>query len=372
MMISIRIKILIIMMAIISSCAINNHTNTKHTPTILRTMQDELDFVQSKANSLNQNNLGYWEADFGNGIIMIYVPEGTFTIGNNALNSSVVTESYVSTPEHIVNLNHYWISKTPITTGQFRAFVHATNFVTDVQKPGHEGPWVYDINSGLGFETKQGYYWDNAFQDILAAFPAITINDNHPVSCVSWNDAISYTNWLVQQKNLDFTLPTEAEWEYAARGTDGRIFPWGNEEPDSSRANYADETFNQYFPNVEQSLVHFGVTDGFAITSPVGSFPNGASPIGALDMAGNLTEWIYDSQYKYTPSEKTNPISTTNNGIKMQKAGFWAGSAGRTGQNPDELYFGHNIRSDTRQGDDQNSADDHLGFRISISYTNRN
>lgn len=67
----------------------------------------------------------------------------------------------------------------------------------------------------------------------------------------------------------------------------------------------------------------------------------------------------------------TNPISTKQNGTKMMKAGFWAGSAGRVGQNPDELEFGHNIRSDARQGDDTNSADDHLGFRIAVSYINR-
>ena len=127
-----------------------------------------------------------------------------------------------------------------------------------------------------------------------------------------------------------------------------------------------------YFPGTEQSLVHHGVNDGYAITSPVGSFPEGQSPIGALDMAGNLTEWIYDSFFEYTSSPKNNPISLQDNDIRMMKAGFWAGSAGRAGVIPDELVFGHNIRSDARQGDTPNSADDHLGFRIAISYTDRN
>lgn len=357
-------------MAVIScvSCNKNEEESISPSPSVntsTRTETEELDFMRSKANSVTKNDKGYWEADLGDGIVMIYVPEGTFTMGNEE------SEFLEASPEHQVTLSHYWISKTPITKGQFRAFVNATDFVTDVEKDGHPGPFVMKMPAGTHFEETQGFNWRNAYDHIIAAFPDIEINDNHPVSCVSWNDAIAYTDWLKGKKGLEFSLPTEAEWEYAARGIDGRIYPWGNETPDGTRANYADETMNKYFPKLEQAIVHKGVTDGYALTSPVGSFPAGASPIGALDMAGNLTEWIYDSQYDYTASTKTNPIYTKNNGIKMQKAGFWCGSAGRVGQSPNEISEGHNIRSDARQGDDQNSADDHLGFRIAISYTTR-
>ncbi|QMU65224.1 MAG: SUMF1/EgtB/PvdO family nonheme iron enzyme [Flavobacteriaceae bacterium] len=335
-----------------------------------RTMAEELSFITSKANSLTQNSLGYWEADFGNGIVLIYIPQGSFTMGNNMLSSIVVTSGYASAPEHTVNLSHYWISKNPITIGQFRTFVQATNYVTDVERAGSQGCYVYDTTQEA-FVPKTGRKWDNAYQDILAAFPAITINDNHPVACVSWNDAIAYTNWLRQQKQVQFTIPTEAEYEYACRGTDGRIYPWGNNVSDGTRANYADETMNTYFPNLNQALVHTGVTDGFAITSPVGSFPNGASPIGALDMVGNVNQWVYDAEYDYTSASQTNPIHLTDNGVRMQKAGDWSSSAGRTGQTPDELAEGHNIRAEGRSGDVPNSADDHLGFRIAISYVQR-
>lgn len=331
-----------------------------------RTEAEEIAFMQTKANSVSQNAQGYWEADLGNGIVMIYVPEGVFTMGNEE------SEGLEASPEHEVALSHYWISKTPITTGQFRAFVSATNFVTSVEQPGHPGPFVMKMPEGTHFEEQQGFNWDNAYDHITAAFPSIQINDDHPVSCVSWNDAIAYTNWLKQKHNLEFSLPTEAEWEYAARGNDQRVYPWGNELPDGTRANYADESMNEFFPKLEQAVVHFGVTDGYVLTSPVGSFPNGVSPIGALDMAGNLTEWVYDSFYDYSASTKTNPIQNQGDGTRMQKAGFWAGSAGRIGVSPDEVNDGHNIRSDARQGDDQNSADDHLGFRIAISYTTRN
>lgn len=338
----------------------------QNNPVNLRTEAEELEFMRAKAKAVTQNAQGYWEAEFDNGIVMIYVPQSTFTMGNNAL------EGLEASPEHQVTLSHYWISKTPISKGQFRAFISATNYVTEVEKPEHPGPFVLDMPGATHFEPKQGYNWDNVYEHIIAVFPEIEINDNHPVSAVTWNDAIAYTDWLKQEQGLAFSLPTEAEWEFAARGTDERVYPWGNELPDGTRANYADETMYKYFPNLEQALVHFGVTDGYALTSPVGSFPNGASPIGALDMAGNLTEWVYDSYYDYTASAKTNPIHTENNGTRMMKAGFWCGAAGRAGVTPDEINDGHNIRADARQGDDQNSADDHLGFRIAISYTARN
>lgn len=330
-----------------------------------RTEVEELEFMKSKAVSLTKNSQGFWEADLGEGIIMIYVPEGKFVMGNNA------DEGLEASPEHDVTLSHYWISKTHITKGQFRKFVLANNYVTDVEKEGHPGPFVMKMPQGTHFEPTKGFHWDNAYDHITAVYPELKIDDSHPVSCVSWNDAIAYTQWLKDVKGLEFSLPTEAEWEYAARGTDGRIYPWGNEIPDGSRANYADETMNKYFPKLGQAEVHKGVNDGYALTAPVGSFPKGASPIGALDMAGNLTEWVYDSYYEYTASPKTNPIQTKESGTRMMKAGFWCGSAGRSGVKPDEIKNGHNIRSDARQGDDQNSADDHLGFRIAISYTAR-
>ncbi|WP_299535461.1 SUMF1/EgtB/PvdO family nonheme iron enzyme [Ulvibacterium sp.] len=286
-----------------------------------RSEQEELDLIKEGASTFEKNSSGFWEATFDHGITMIYVPEGTFTIGNNKLGGGAA-------PEHEMTLSAYWISKTPITLGQFRAFVKETGYVTQVEKPGDMGSFVYDF-SIQGFKPTPGFYWDNAFHQVMEKYPEITINDQHPVNSLSWNDCIAFTDWLAKKTGLSFILPTEAEWEYAARGTDGRIYPWGNDDPDGTRANYADETFDKYFPNTGQSIVHNGVDDGFAITSPVGSFPNGKSPFGALDMAGNLTEWVFDSHYIYTDSLKVNPINPVMTDFKIMKAGFWAGSAGR-------------------------------------------
>jgi len=334
----------------------------------LRTMHQELEFMRQKAKFVYKNEKGYWEAEFVHDIVMIYVPEGTFVMGNDKLHEKV--SGSPAAPQHPVTLTGYWIAKTPVSKTQFRAFVEEENYVTSVEKPGHEGPWVYNFKE-KGFITIPGFNWDNAFAQVTAVFPQVIIDDSHPVSCVSWYDGVDFCKWLSQKTGVNFVLPTEAQWEYAARGDDQRIYPWGNEDPDGTRANYAEEAFNAVFPGTEQSKVHFGVNDGYAATSPVGSFPLGASPCGALDMAGNLTEWVHDWYGKYDRKHYSNPIGPKEGKDRVMKAGFWAGSAGREGQDPDELIIGHNIRSDARQYDDPDSADDHLGFRIAIDYISR-
>lgn len=334
----------------------------------LRTMDKELEFMRQKAKSIYKNEQGYWEAEFILDIVMIYIPEGTFFMGNDKLHEKVSASP--AAPQHPVTLTGYWIAKTPVTKAHFRAFVEEENYVTSVEKPGHEGPWVYNFKE-KGFITIPGFHWDNAFSQVTAVFPQVKIDDSHPVSCVSWHDAVDFCKWLSRKTGVNFVLPTEAQWEYAARGDDQRIYPWGNEDPDGTRANYAEEAFNTVFPGTEQSKIHFGVNDGYAATSPVGSFPLGASPCGALDMAGNLTEWVFDWYGKYDRKHYKNPIGAKAGKDRVMKAGFWAGSAGREGQDPDELIIGHNIRADARQYDDPDSADDHLGFRIAIDYVVR-
>ena len=354
-----------------SSSSSSSSVDTTPDTDTTRNSDTELAFIKSRAKSLTKNSSGYWEADFGDDIVMVHIPAGSFTMGNAKYSTIETGGIYLPYPEHKVNLRHYWIAKTPVTIGQYRKFVTETSYSTEMLKSDNQGPFVYDIVEE-GFVQKQGYYWDNSFKDLLAEYSDITISDKYPVNSVSWNDSIAYTNWLSTKTGLKFTLPTAAEWEYAARGTDGRVYPWGNDIPDGTKANYADETFKKYFANLQQSHVHAGVTDGYAIISPVDAYPASKSPFGVLDMAGNLNDWVYDSSYDYTSAEVTDPIYTTDKTVKMQKGGSWAGSAGRFGQTPDEIKEGHNIRSDARQGDAPTSADDHLGFRIGISYTTRN
>ncbi len=121
---------------------------------------------------------------------------------------------------------------------------------------------------------------------------------DHPVVGVSWYEAVAFANWLAQETGLSIRLPTEAEWEKAARGSDGRLWPWGNQPPDGSRLNYCDT-------NCEYDWKNENVDDGYAYTAPVGSYLDGASPYGALDMAGNVWEWtgsLYE-EYPYNAAD---------------------------------------------------------------------
>ena len=178
------------------------------------------------------------------GAVMVYVPAGEFLMGSN---DDYPYAGPDEKPQRTVHLDAFWIDRTEVTNAQYRKCVEA----------------------GACEEPR---YWDD---DRYNA-------PDQPVVGVSWDDAQVYTAWAGGR------LPTEAEWEKAARGTDGRLYPWGDSAPDCRKANCgrcADRPF------------------------VVGSHPDGASPYGVLDMAGNVEEWVadwYDDDY-YSRSPDRNP-----------------------------------------------------------------
>ena len=218
------------------------------------------------------------------GLEWVMVPAGEFTMGGNAYSHE--------RPIHQVHLSEYQIARHPVTNAQYELFVKAKSYVV----PKH---------------------WKN--RKIPPG------KENHPVVYVSWEDVRAFCAWA------GVCLPTEAEWEKAARGTDGRKYPWGNEPPTRELCN-----FNGYVGD----------------TTPVGRYPKGASPYGALDMAGNVWEWVndwYDEKY-YSVSPAKNPQGPATGLFRVLRGGSWDNnvdvvrSAYRDGSNPDGWIFNFGFR----------------------------
>jgi formylglycine-generating enzyme required for sulfatase activity len=187
----------------------------------------------------------------------IYIPAGTFTQGGLDPNSTPDEK-----PAHKVTMPAYWIDKFDVTNGMYSQCVNAGS-----------------CNPPQSFSSKT----------VTSYFNNKDYND-YPVVQVTWGDAATYCKWAGRR------LPTEANWEYAARGTDIRTYPWGEDAPDSTRANF-----------------NYQVGD----TSKVGSYAAGASPFGVLDMAGNVAQWVndfYDGNYyaKAVTLNPSGPIARTN------------------------------------------------------------
>ena len=190
----------------------------------------------------------------------VRVPAGSFIMGS-------IEGSSAEAPAHLVTLEAYYIDQYEVTVGQYRACVQA-------------GACEEPVNASL-------CNWQGA------------VEDNHPITCVRWAQAQAYCAWA------GLRLPTEAEWEKAARGTDGRTYPWG-EDFDRDRANYADHGIMQR-------------------TRPVGSYPDGRSPYGADDMSGNVYEWVadwYEPNY-YAVSPSSDPQGPTNASLRLLRGGSW-------------------------------------------------
>ncbi|MCL4826843.1 MAG: formylglycine-generating enzyme family protein [Caldilinea sp.] len=190
---------------------------------------------------------------------MVYIPPGWFWMGSDKRRDPDAWED--ETPLHQVFLNGYWIGRYPVTVAQFAAFVDETGYRTRAEERGYAYIWT-----GSTWRDVHGANWRHP----RGPESDVRNKQEHPVTCVTWRDAQAYCDWLTRATGRRYRLPTEAEWEKAARGVDGRIYPWGNEKPTKVHCNF-----------------DMNVGD----TTPVGSYPKGASPYGMLDAAGNVWEW---------------------------------------------------------------------------------
>ncbi len=254
---------------------------------------------------------------------MVWVPAGDFMMGSPTAASSGHPDEG---PLHEVRLDGFWMDETEVTNRQFKEFVDATGFVTTAEKPpvisgfkpGSEMADAQilpefnkpgsiccreDIKAGEFNPEFGAYSWMTYVAGADWRHPEGTdssIDDrmDHPVVHVSWDDAMAYCKWAKK------TLPTEAQWEYAARGTlKGKTYPWGDDRNPGGK--WMNNIWQGEFP-AENTRA-----DGFVTTAPVRSFPKNG--FGLYEMSGNVWEWcsdLYHAEY-YAESPRRNPTGPT-------------------------------------------------------------
>ena len=237
---------------------------------------------------------------------MLLIPGGEFSAGcTNGWDDVPGGCRPSEFPAHKVSVSTFEMAQHEVTVGQFGHFIEQAQYVTDAEKEGKgcvhqdmgaEGhPWV--MNAELN--------WQN---------PGYEQDDHYPVTCVSWNDAQAYLKWLSDETQTDYRLPTEAEWEYAARGKQATAYSWGS-SASNNQANY-------------QGV---GGQDIWEFAAPVGSFPS--NKYSLQDTAGNVWEWVEDcwhKTYHNAPSDGSKWVKDcSSSNARVRRGGGWdANSSG--------------------------------------------
>jgi serine/threonine-protein kinase len=273
-------------------------TKTDH-PTITATITATITQIPSPTMTpIPVLGIGSTRINEKDGMEMVYVPEGEFQMGCDPEHKRGYFCEKDERLLHTIYLDAFWIDKYEVTTSQYEQCVAAG---------------ACAVPSKKSSSSRTSYYGNSNF-------------DNYPVIYVLWDDAINYCSWAGKR------LPTEAEWEKAARGAlDTRDYPWGDQETDCTLAN----------------------SDGcVGDTSVVGSYPTGVSPYGAMDMAGNVWEWTndwYSSSY-YSDSPVNNPPGPATGTYKVFRGGSWSSyvsdlrSSYRYASNPGVRYYNVGFR----------------------------
>jgi formylglycine-generating enzyme required for sulfatase activity len=198
---------------------------------------------------------------------LVLIPGGAFVMGSDPQEDALSRSA--EQPQHRVTLPDYYLAQTPVMNAQYAAFLEGTGHGAPRYWRGSRPPW------GRG---------------------------QHPVVSVSWYDAVAYCRWLVQVTGKPYRLPTEAEWEKGARGVEGRRYPWGDAW-DAARCNTKES--------------------GREDTTLVGRYPDGASPYGLLDMAGNVWEWTSSLYWAYPYEADDGREDLTTPESRVLRGGSW-------------------------------------------------
>lgn len=253
----------------------------------------------------------------------ITIPAGECWIGSDPVQDDLFDACEL--PQHPLYLPAYQISRVPVTVAQFALFIQATGYRTTAELLGNG--WEYKPS---GWCKIPGATWQNPHGQA----GEYERKADHPVTCVSWHDAVAFCRWA------EVRLPSEVEWEKAARGADRRLFAWGNEPPDAHCCNY-----------------DFIVGD----TTPVGSYPRGASPYGMLDVAGNVREWtstlwgpyadLSAYAYPYDPNDGRENGEAADDVCRVMHQGSYASQV-------------RGVRCACRHGNPPTHRDAGSGFRV--------
>jgi formylglycine-generating enzyme required for sulfatase activity len=242
------------------------------------------------------------------GMVLVYVPEGTFLMGSAWPDPNANEDE---APQHEVYLDSFWIDRTEVTNAMYADFLNARGG----NRVGGDITWL-DADAAEVRIHPRGDRWE-----------ADVGYEDHPVVYVTWYGARAYCDWAGRR------LPTEAEWEKAARGTEGQLYPWGNEPPNCSLAQY------------------WGCSGE---TVPVGSKPDGESPYGAWDMAGNVWEWVSSLKGNYPYEGGDGREDPYSEGPRVLRGSSLRDHPG-------------NIRAAVRARSDPGDTNYHMGFRCSRS-----
>jgi formylglycine-generating enzyme required for sulfatase activity len=254
---------------------------------------------------------------------MVEIPGGKFFMGSD---EGLEPEK----PAHRVSLTRFCIDRFEVTTADYKSC----------------------SDRGECKRASRGNEWDAITDHDRKAFdPLCNIRDpetkgKHPINCVTWEMAQTYCEWQ------DKRLPTEAEWELAARGPDGRKYPWGDDDPSGQFLNACGKECVAW---EKKSAVELGAMydgdDGWVHTAPVGSFPRGASQYGVEDVVGNVWEWVADWYAPYAPGDAIDPKGPKAGEKRVMRGGAWNGAQGAA------------VRPTYRFGGSPSSRSHGVGFR---------